>query len=347
MLVLSCCRNLSKAKGRNAGLIPSPLSATRSRACWSTVSRETCTSPPAGVNLMAFDSRLDTACCSRPGSPFTQIGVVPGRPGEGQALEARVARRGVDGDLDHAPEVDELRVEHEPARGDARRVEQVFDDALQRACAALDDLERALLLGGIEPALPQQAEPHQDRAERRAQLVGEQRQELVLEMARRLRPMPRGLLPLHEAGDVASDEAAVDEPAVAEEPASIDQDLLDGAVLGSKPGSRRTETLSSRASRPRMSAAVSGSTRNSAMCRPTYSVSDVPDEVQLGPVRPEDAPVGADPAQADRGLIEELAQLLVALGQSHLAHGLSSVAACRQAGDDGDQLGRLHWLRQV
>ena len=346
MLVLSCCRNLSKAKGRNAGLIPSPLSATRSRACWSTVSRETSTSPPAGVNLMAFDSRLDTACCSRPGSPLTQIGTLPGRPREGQALEGRVARRGIDGDLDHAPDVDELRVEHEPACGDARRVEQVFDDALQRACAALDDLERTLPLGGIEPALPQEAEPHQDRSQGRAQLVGKQGQELVLEMARRLRPMPRGLLPLHEAGDVASDEAAVDESAVAEEPASIDQDLLDGAVLGSKAGLIGSDALLAGEPAEDVGGGLRLDEKLGDVLADVLGLG-VPDEVQLGPVRPEDAPVGAHPAQADRGVIEELAQLLVALGQSHLALALSSVAACRKADDDGDQLGRLHRLGQV
>jgi hypothetical protein len=129
---------------------------------------------------------------------------------EGQALESRVACRGVDSDLDQAPDVDELQVEHEPTCTGARRVEQVFDDALQGACAALDDLERTLLLCGIEPALPQQAEPHQYRSQGSAELVGKQRQELVLEMARRLRPMLPGLRPLHEAGDVARDQAAVD-----------------------------------------------------------------------------------------------------------------------------------------
>ena len=120
---------------------------------------------------------------------------LPRRPGQGQALEGCVARYGIDGGLDHAAQVHELRVEHEPARRDPRRVEQVLDDALQGACAALDDLERALPPGGIESTLAQQAEPHQYRSERRAQLVGEQRQELVLEMARRLGAMPRALLP--------------------------------------------------------------------------------------------------------------------------------------------------------
>ena len=68
-----------------------------------------------------------------------------------------------------------------------------------------------------------------------------------------------------------------------------------------------------------MSAAVSGSTKNVGDVLADVLGLGVPDEVQLGPVRPEDAPVGAHPAQADRGVIEELSQLLVALGQSHLA----------------------------
>ena len=73
----------------------------------------------------------------------------------------------------------------------------------------------------------------------------------------------------------------------------------------------------------------------------------VPDEVQLGPVRPEDAPVGAHPAQADRGADRGT---LAAPGRSRAVAPrarLSSVAACRKAADDGDQLGRLHGLGQV
>ena len=56
------------------------------------------------------------------------------------------------------------------------------------------------------------------------------------------------------------------------------------------------------------------------MWRPTYSALGVPDEVQLSLVRPQDAPLGTHPEQADRGGIEELSQLLVALGRSHLTH---------------------------
>ena len=221
-------------------------------------------------------------------------------------MRAASPRRGVDRHLDDAPDVDELRVEHEAAGGDARGVEQVLDDALQRARAALDDLEGALPLGGIEAALPQEAEPHQDRAQGRAELVGKQGQELVLEAARRLRPVPRGLLPLQDARDVAGDQAAVDELTVAEERVSVDQDLLDGAVPGSKAGLVGFDRLP--AGEPTED--VGGDLRLDE------EVGDVladvlglgiPDELQLGAVRPEDAPVAAHPAQADRGVIEELA----------------------------------------
>ena len=60
--------------------------------------------------------------------------------------------------------------------------------------------------------------------------MGQQGEELVLEVTRGLRPVSRGLLPLHEARDVAGDQAGVHEPGVTKESAAVDQDPPDGSI---------------------------------------------------------------------------------------------------------------------
>ena len=170
-------------------------------------------------------------------------------------------------------------------------------------------------LGGIGSALPKQAEPHQDRSQRRPQLVGEQRQELVLEAARVHRSMPRGLLPLQERGDVADDPAAVDEPAVPKEAVRPDQHSPDGAVLGPQAAPRsRSPSPRGRAGRG-CRRRPAGSTRNSAMEWPTHSCSAHPSSSSSVLFVQSMRPSGIHPAQADRGVLEELDELLVALGR--------------------------------
>ena len=128
----------------------------------------------------------------------------------------------------------------------------------------------------IDAALPEQAEPHQDRSQRRAQLVGEQRQELVLEVARVLRAVPRGLLPLQERGDVAGDPAAVDELRRRGRGCSP-RSAPAGWSRRSRAGPpRSSSTVSWRRRRPRTSSAAWGSTKNSAMEWPTHSSSAQP-----------------------------------------------------------------------
>ena len=63
--------NRSKTRGRNSGEIPWPLSLTVSTA-WDWMRwRRIWIRPPRGVNFAAFDSRFQTTCCSRSGSPDT------------------------------------------------------------------------------------------------------------------------------------------------------------------------------------------------------------------------------------------------------------------------------------
>ena len=68
---LSACRNRSKTYGRKSGLMPSPVSRTVSRARSSTRSSAMRTRPPRGVNFTAFETRFQTTCCKRSGSPCT------------------------------------------------------------------------------------------------------------------------------------------------------------------------------------------------------------------------------------------------------------------------------------
>ena len=163
---------------------------------------------------MAFDSRLETACCSRPGSPITQIGISPSDELSASPLIAA------------SPDAASTATWTTPLRstscGLSMRPPAAMRDAWSRSSmmrsrvrALRSMISRARAVStGSEPACAKQTEPHQDRSQRRPQLVGEQRQELVLEAARVHRAMPRGLLPLQERGDVTDDPAAVDEPAV-------------------------------------------------------------------------------------------------------------------------------------
>ena len=239
-------------------------------------------------------------------------------PREGDALHRGIGGGYVHRDLNHAPQVDELGMEHQSARGDAGRVEQVFDDPLEGARAAIDDLKGAFLLGLIEASLFQEPEPHQDRTQGSAQFMGEEGQEFVLEVARRLGPVPGQFLALHETGDVAGHEAAVHVNALAEEADSVGEDLADGAVRGSQP----------------VLVGLDDSPVGEAIQDPRVGVglhhelgagtADVfggahSQKIELRLIGPEDAAVRSHAAQADRGLSEELSQLRFALRQSHMA----------------------------
>ena len=261
-----------------------------------------------GVRQQVRDGLLQPARVTR--HPDRHL---PVRRVERQPLDRRVPGRGVQGHLDDTPEVDELRAEHEPAGGDARRVEEVLDDALQGARAALDDLEGAVGLGGIGFSLPEETEPHQDRSERRPQLVGEQRQELVLEAARVHRAVPRGLLPLQERGDVADHPAAVDELLVPREAVRPDQHASDGAVP--RPQAHLVvldRLLATEAAEHLVGGLGLDEVPGDGVA--ARLVLGAPEQLPAGAVRPEQEPFGIHPADTDRGVGEELDELLAALG---------------------------------
>ena len=66
-------RKRSKTNGRKSAAMPRPVSLTVTSTCELTRARRSCTLPPRGVNLIAFDSRFQTICCSRSASPDTGV----------------------------------------------------------------------------------------------------------------------------------------------------------------------------------------------------------------------------------------------------------------------------------
>ena len=69
---------------------------------------------------------------------------------EADALGLRGRRGGVEGRLDHGPQLERTRLEGELARDDPRRVEQVVDELGQGLRAALDHAHRARDRAGVD-----------------------------------------------------------------------------------------------------------------------------------------------------------------------------------------------------
>ena len=80
-----------------------------------------------------------------------------------------------------AAEIHLADVEQQLAGGDARDVEQVLDQLRLGVRVAIDALERVLASLRRQLAAPQQVHPADDGVERRAELVRERGEELVLQ----------------------------------------------------------------------------------------------------------------------------------------------------------------------
>src|SRR5204862_1966038 len=89
--------------------------------------------------------------------------------------------------LDRRREGDRPDLEAELARDDARYIQDVPHDPLEGLRILLDHLERARRGGLVQRGPAQQARPEENRTERRPELVGERRQELVLDAVGDLR----------------------------------------------------------------------------------------------------------------------------------------------------------------
>ena len=135
------------------------------------------------MNLTAFDTRFHSTCCSRSGSAGIdgdvriEVGLEPQRLGVGGR------RDGFERRPHQAGEVDALDVEPHLARDDARDVEHVLDDLGERHRVALDGCQRLRLPLQLDRALAQHAGVAEDRVQRRAQLVRQAGEELVLQPA--------------------------------------------------------------------------------------------------------------------------------------------------------------------
>ena len=131
------------------------------------------------------------------------------------AAPVRRGAHGVEPLLHHRAQVDRRRLHPELAGHDARDVEQVVDQLRLQARVALDHLERVRHLSRRHLLVAQHRGPAQDRRERRAQLVRERRQELVLELVVALgglaslllaHQLEAGLLGQLAEGDVAREQ---------------------------------------------------------------------------------------------------------------------------------------------
>ena len=161
--------------------MPIPVSLTTISMCELTRSTRTCTRPSFDVNLTAFDSRFHTTCCRRSGSPETG-------PTRGSTIVCRRMPFASAAGCTVATALwtmsgssTGLHVETDLARDDPGDVEHVLDDLGQRGGIALERLEPALGLLADEHPTAQQPGVPDDRVQRRAELVRQHREELVLQ----------------------------------------------------------------------------------------------------------------------------------------------------------------------
>ncbi len=179
--------------------MPTPESWTTISACEFTRSRATRTRPPGGVNFTAFASRFHSTCWRRAGSTLVQPMLAVERfldPARASASAAgRTASTAL---LTAVAQIDGLHVEAHLAGHDAAHVEQVVHDLSLCANVALDRVERAGELRVVAGVAARDVHPADDRIQRRAQLVGERCEELVLQAARLFGFVPHGAFTLQQ-----------------------------------------------------------------------------------------------------------------------------------------------------
>ena len=164
-----------------------PVSLTLNSMCEFTRCSSTCTRPPLGVNLMALVSRFQTTCCRRAGSPDTTTLLRVEHALQAHALG--VARPA-------AIESSAPRTIVEPARPAARPAaacpammrlrssRSSISCTCARALRSITSMRGCTSVGVGRAARAQQLRPAEDRVERRAQLVRERGEELVLDARR-------------------------------------------------------------------------------------------------------------------------------------------------------------------
>ena len=143
------------------------------------------TQPPWGVNLMAFFSRFQNTCCRRAASAWTTYGA--SGPMSTPKCRLRASMSGRQTSTARWMIVAQrhgLLVQFDLAPRDAGHVQQVVDQPGFQFHVAADHLQR--LAGARRPARGSSwsiDDGRQHRRQRRAQLVAEHRQEVVLGLA--------------------------------------------------------------------------------------------------------------------------------------------------------------------
>ena len=173
--------------GRNAGSIPAPVSRTVS-------SKNSSRRREHDRHLAPRRRELDGVRQQVPGDLLQAVGVADGhrRARLDVELEVDLPRRGHGGDgvaggLQHLHQVDRAHLDVELAGHDPRHVEDVLDELVLELRVAVDGLDGPRAGRLVELARAQHVRPSHDGGERRAQLVGQQGQELVLGAADVLR----------------------------------------------------------------------------------------------------------------------------------------------------------------
>ncbi len=157
-----------------------PLSFTLSTASEPSARKVTSIRPPLLVNFTELFNRFHTICCRRSGSP--EMG-----PTRGSNAVATVRPFAADAGRTASTAAwitigsSTLRMSSRQMPCDhARHVQQIFDELCLRTRIALDDFERVGVLLLVEIAASEQPHPPEDGVQRRAQLVRDGGDELVL-----------------------------------------------------------------------------------------------------------------------------------------------------------------------
>ena len=161
-----------------SGVMPMPVSATRTSTLPSAGSATTVIVPPCSVYLAALASRFDITCASRSASPSTT------RPFRGTCTSNVCRRCSINGLASSMPlamtslMAIAFAFQFHLAARNTRDIEQVVHEARQMLHLALDD--RALPFCRAIAPQPHELKCGLNRRERVSQLMAEHRQELVL-----------------------------------------------------------------------------------------------------------------------------------------------------------------------
>ena len=192
---LSAWANRSNTRPLKCAGMPGPWSRTMMRTLPSRRSAARTISLPRGENLIAFDRRLappgpaDPCRHRRRRRRTAQI--------EPQDEAGSLRQRAADRDrlLEQGLDRDRLEMERDLAGLELLDVEDVVDEAMQAPAVRVGDVEQFLRLEAdmrVEVVL-HQGERGGDRGQRRAQLVADRGDELVLELRRLLGDLPVAL----------------------------------------------------------------------------------------------------------------------------------------------------------